>query len=214
MSDLPSIIALFPLPNVVFFPGVPLPLHIFEPRYREMVRDLSKADAPVIGMTLLRGEWRKDYYERPEIFRTGCAGRMTRVQPLPDGRYNILLQGLREFEIEEETGERSYRCARVRWRAPVSGNLQGPLRARLCDLMRRHVAGQGPEAAQKLLDDPSVTDELLVNFFCYALEVDAIEKQALLEASTLDGRAERLCEVVEFAMGAIGTTGVGSDRYH
>jgi uncharacterized protein len=214
MSDLPPIIALFPLPNVVFFPGVPLPLHIFEPRYREMVRDASKADAPVIGMTLLRGEWRKDYYERPEIFRIGCAGRMTRVQPLPDGRYNILLQGLREFEIEEETGERSYRCARVRWRSPVAGTLPTALRARLCDMMRRHYAGQGPEVAQKLLDDASVTDELLVNFFCYALEVDAIEKQALLEATTLDARAERLCEVVEFALGSTGPSGPGSDRYH
>src|SRR6185369_17463822 len=142
-------------------------------------------------------------------------GRMTRVQPLADGRYNILLQGLREFEVEEETGQHSYRCARVRWRPPI-GNvaLPVPLRTRLCETMRRHVEGQGPEAAQKLLDDASVTDELLVNFFCYALEVDAIEKQALLEATTLEARAERLCEVVEFAMSATTASGSGSDRYH
>lgn len=214
MSEFPSILPLFPLPNVVFFPGVPLPLHIFEPRYREMVRDAAKVDGPVIGMVLLRGDWRKDYYERPDVFRVGCAGRMTRVQPLPDGRYNILLQGLREFEVEEETDARSYRCARVRWRPAIGSVLAPPLRTRLCDTMRRHIEGQGPEAAQKLLDDASVTDELLVNFFCYALEVDAIEKQALLEATSLDARAERLCEVVEFAMSATAASGAGSERYH
>jgi Lon protease-like protein len=80
--------------------------------------------------------------------------------------------------------------------------------------MRRYVAAQGPEAAQRMLDDPSVADDLLVNCFCYALEVDAIEKQALLEASTLAARAERLCEVIEFAMSATAASGSGSDRYH
>lgn len=214
MTDLPSIIPLFPLPNVVFFPGVPLPLHIFEPRYREMVRDASKAAAPIIGMVLLKGEWRKDYYGNPQIFSIGCAGRMTRIQPLPDGRYNILLQGLREFVVEEESGERSYRCARVQWRPAIGTTLSVGLRTRLVALMRRHVESQGPEAVQRLLDDASVADELLTNFFCYALEVDAIEKQALLEATSLDARAERLCEVVEFALGATAASGSGSDRYH
>ena len=63
--DLPSIIPVFPLPNVVLFPGVPLPLHIFETRYREMVREVA-AGHEIIGMALLRGEWQKQYEENPD----------------------------------------------------------------------------------------------------------------------------------------------------
>src|SRR5262245_40726916 len=109
MSELPGLIPLFPLPNVVLFPGVPLPLHIFEPRYRDMVRDTPAGERSLIGMVLLRGDWRKEYYQNPEVFAVGCAGRVMSVQPLPDGRYNILLHGLREFVIENEVRERSYR---------------------------------------------------------------------------------------------------------
>ena len=65
LMDLPTLVPLFPLPNAVLFPGVPLPLHIFEPRYREMVRDAERSEERLIGMVLLRGEWRKDYYGTP-----------------------------------------------------------------------------------------------------------------------------------------------------
>jgi Lon protease-like protein len=69
---LPDIIPIFPLPNVVFFPRMPLPLHIFEPRYRAMVRDAVKG-ARLIGMTLLRGDWQQDYAGTPEIFGVGTS---------------------------------------------------------------------------------------------------------------------------------------------
>jgi Lon protease-like protein len=115
--ELPPHVPLFPLPNAVLFPGVPLPLHIFEPRYREMVRDVERSEDKLIGMVLLRGEWRKDYYGRPDIYPVGCAGRMVSVEPLPDGRYNILLQGVREFAVRDETADHSYRRGAVEWRA-------------------------------------------------------------------------------------------------
>ena len=76
--DLPSTIPVFPLPSVVLFPGVPLPLHIFEPRYREMVRDAA-ASHEMIGMALLRGDWRRDYEGNPDIFEVGCAGKIVNV---------------------------------------------------------------------------------------------------------------------------------------
>src|SRR6266849_2978587 len=106
--DLPSIIPVFPLPNVVLFPGVPLPLHICEPRYRDMVREAADGHE-VIGMALLRGDWQPRYDENPEIFDTGCAGKIVNVESLPDGRYNILLHGLREFTIRRHMFEKSYR---------------------------------------------------------------------------------------------------------
>src|SRR5205814_3835065 len=109
MSDL---LPLFPLPNVVLFPNVFLPLHIFEPRYREMVADAVASDR-LIGMVLLRPGWDKDYEGRPPIYAVGCSGVMTHVERLPDGRYNIVLRGLKRFRILEEDHERSYRRAVV-----------------------------------------------------------------------------------------------------
>src|SRR5437867_2777472 len=92
---LPRLIPLFPLPNVVLFPQVLLPLHIFEPRYREMVKDVAESDDELIGMILLRGH--EDLADPGhDVFTIGCAGRMIRKVDLPDGRSNILLQGVRE----------------------------------------------------------------------------------------------------------------------
>src|SRR5258706_5673165 len=139
--DLPAIIPLFPLPNVVLFPGVPLPLHIFETRYREMIADIKDGDG-IVGMALLRGDWRENYHDTPEVFRVGCAGRIVSVEELPDGRYNILLHGLREFEITREMRTRAYRLGEVRWRSlpPPDFSLEPSLRERLMEQLHAYVA--------------------------------------------------------------------------
>src|SRR5580765_8245486 len=105
MSDL---LPIFPLPNVVLFPNVFLPLHIFEPRYREMVADAVKSDR-LIGMALLQPGWQRDYEGRPPVFPVGCSGVITHVERLPDGRYNIVLRGLERFRIVQEDHQRAYR---------------------------------------------------------------------------------------------------------
>src|SRR6188768_936195 len=105
-----SLLPLFPLPNVVLFPGVFLPLHIFEPRYREMVADALMGDR-LIGMVLLKPGWESDYQGQPPVFPIGCSGVITHVDRLEDGRYNIVLRGLERFRILEENGERMYRRA-------------------------------------------------------------------------------------------------------
>src|SRR5258707_5877541 len=109
---LPPSIPLFPLPNVVLFPNVFLPLHIFEPRYREMVADALKGDR-IIGMVLLRPGFEADYEGRPPVYPIGCAGVITNVEELPDGRYLIELQGLTKFRITGEDQRLRYRLARV-----------------------------------------------------------------------------------------------------
>src|SRR5258706_13100466 len=98
MSDL---LPLFPLPNVVLFPNVFLPLHVFEPRYRAMVADALASDR-MIGMVLLRPGWEAAYEERPPVFSIGCSGVITHVERLPDSRFNIVLRGLERFRILEE----------------------------------------------------------------------------------------------------------------
>jgi len=204
--ELPSVIPLFPLPNAVLFPGVPLPLHIFEPRYRDMVRDAAHRDEPLIGMVLLRGDWRDDYLGRPEIFSTGCAGRVMNVESLPDGRFNILLQGVREFAVEREVGTATYRQAEICWRPAPSEGL-GAQRDELVASMRRFLATREPKLARKLLDDPSLSDEALVNILCHVLDFPPLERQALLETQAVAERARRLCDAVQFAQNASGGGG-------
>ena len=195
--DFPSIIPIFPLPNVVLFPGVPLPLHIFEPRYRDMVRE-AREGHEIIGMVLLRGDWQRNYHENPEIFEVGCAGRIVNAEALPDGKFNIVLHGLREFNVRRQILAKSYRQAEVSWRSAGARDLAGSDRARLIDLLTRFLGAHPSTPAHRLLHDQSLADDLLVNFFSYALEIEPLEKQGLLEAPTIGARGQRLSEILEF----------------
>src|SRR5262245_15586271 len=104
---------LFPLPNLVLFPHVAQPLHIFEPRYREMMADALAGDR-LLAMALLRPGWEEDYLKQPPIHPVVCLGRVMQEEQLPDGRYHLLLHGLcRARVIEELPTDRLYRTARV-----------------------------------------------------------------------------------------------------
>ncbi len=195
--DLPSFIPIFPLPNVVLFPDVPLPLHIFEPRYREMVRD-ALAGPGLIGMVLLREDWRDDYHGAPEVYRTGCVGRIVETTPLPDGKFNIVIAGIREFDIVSEQRERAYRQATVEWRPPATSEpLPSGMRSRLVQMIERYVGRSGDDPMRELLGDARLDDATLVNFFSFWLDFGPIEKQSLLEAAGGD-RARLLLEMLEF----------------
>src|SRR5262245_65041180 len=109
---LPPTIPVFPLPNVVLFPNVFLPLHIFEPRYRQMIDEALKGDR-IIGMVLLRAGWQTDYEGQPPVYPIGCAGVITHAERLSDGRFNIVLRGMEKFRIRDEETGRLYRLAHV-----------------------------------------------------------------------------------------------------
>ncbi len=107
-------IPIFPLPDVVLFPHTLLPLHIFEPRYRQMVKDVLDEDRR-LAMALLRPGWENDYYGRPRIYPIAGLGEIVQHEELADGRYNILLRGtMRISIITEVASEKPYRTARVR----------------------------------------------------------------------------------------------------
>jgi Lon protease-like protein len=107
-------IPIFPLPDVVLFPHTLLPLHIFEPRYREMVRDCLAGDKR-LAMALLRSGWENDYYGRPAIYPIAGSGEIIQHEELPDGRFNILLRGTMRIGVTAELpAEKSYRVARAR----------------------------------------------------------------------------------------------------
>jgi uncharacterized protein len=194
MSDL---LPLFPLPNVVLFPNVFLPLHIFEQRYRDMIADAVAGDR-MIGMVLLRPGWQHDYEGRPAVFPVGCSGVITHVEQLADGRYNIVLRGLERFRILAEDQARSYRRASVESLAdaPMSADdraLVRRLRGRLETMLAGSREGRGA--------DPKIPtamgDEDLINALAQYLDLEPLEKQALLEHPCLRTRAESLLELLE-----------------
>ena len=216
MSDADDVVSLFPLPNVVLFPEVELPLHVFEPRYREMVADAMESDRR-IGMVLLRGDWRRDYHGTPPVFPLGCTGRIERFELLEDGRSNLLLCGARRFEIVEELPGKAYRRARVRWRDEVSIGDRGVASA-VGDRLRRSIAplfdgtpGSPPDSWWEGLPDGLAA---LVNRLGFALDLDPIEKLSLLDCDEATARCDRLVEMLQFLaaerrLGAGGTRGEG-----
>ena len=193
---LPPTLPLFPLPNVVLFPNVFLPLHIFEPRYRDMVADALDGDR-MIGMVLLRPGWEGAYEGRPPVYPVGCAGLITHSERLSDGRYNIVLRGLEKFRIAGEDDSRAYRQARVE-------EIMETLDARDRDVMhserRRLESLLVPQPAGRGVDPkmpPSMADEDLINALAQYLELEPVEKQALLERDGLLARCRSLIELLE-----------------
>lgn len=104
---------LFPLPNLVLFPGVDQGLHIFESRYRQMTADALTSDQ-LIAMVLLKPDWEDGYDGRPAIEPVACLGRITRSERLSDGRYNLRLRGLARLRLDDEIpdDDKLYRLAR------------------------------------------------------------------------------------------------------
>jgi Lon protease-like protein len=190
---LPPTVPLFPLPNVVLFPGVFLPLHVFEPRYREMVADALAGDR-VIGMVLLRPGWEADYDARPPIFETGCAGVITHVDRLTDGRYNLVLKGLAKFRVKNEDDSRVYRVARVE---SLPETVAAADRDALRDARHQLELMLGPELERDERRFPAnLADDDVVNALSQYLDLEPIERQALLECATPLARCRLLLELL------------------
>ena len=213
MADLPPIIPLFPLPNLVLFPGVSVPLRIFEPRYREMIADVSESHG-IVGMALLKGEWQEQYYGHPDMFEIGCAGKISALQKLPDGRYNIVLEGLNEFRLGREIRDRSYRQAEVEWIeiAPADRECDEETIEGLREMLFSYLGEPALEAWKAMVEQRGLRGFNLVNFLCFHLDVTPLEKQTLLEATR--SRADCLIDVLTFRLEERrrgGSSGSGSD---
>jgi uncharacterized protein len=198
---LPATIPIFPLPNVVLFPNVFLPLHIFEPRYRQMVSDALTGDR-IIGMVLLQPGYETSYEGRPPVYAIGCAGVVTHAERLAEGRFNIVLRGIEKFRITSEDSSRAYRLAQVH---PLPEQLtpeqietlrkqRNRLEALLAVAVER--TGSGPKFP------PAIPDEDLVNALAQYLELDPIERQALLERDGCLNRCHALIELLEMKVHA------------
>jgi len=192
-----ELLPLFPLPNVVFFPNVFLPLHIFEARYREMVSDAIAGDR-MIGMVLLRPGWEHEYEGRPPVYQIGSSGVITHFERLSDGRYNIILRGLERFRILEEDASRTYRRAIVERLA--DDGLRSDDRTVIRHLREKLEALLAPAVSKvgaEVMNASAMGDEDLINALAQYLDLEPLEKQALLERGCLRSRAESLVELLE-----------------
>jgi uncharacterized protein len=191
---LPAIIPIFPLPNAVLFPGVFLPLHIFEPRYRTMVADALEGDR-LIGMMLLKPGWESDYEGRPAVYPVGCAGLVSHVDRLADGRYNIVLHGLEKFRLLKEEADGTYRRGEV---ITLAETLDARAKDQLREERNKLEALLLPTALGSDASFPSsLSDEDLVNALSQYLNLSPIERQALLERDDPLDRAKSLVELIE-----------------
>ena len=192
-ASLPAAIPIFPLQDVMLFPNASRPLHIFEPRYREMVADALEGDR-IIGMVMLHAGYEDEYAGNPPIYDIGSAGVITNVERLPDGRYNMVLSGLAKFRIASEDQSRSYRVAEIE---AISEALDEDDRDALRDhrpLLMELLASVAPDQAPTPDELP---DEMLVNGLSQFLGMSALDRLDLLQREGPLARAEALIGLLE-----------------
>lgn len=186
-------ISLFPLAGAVLFPGMHLPLHIFEPRYRAMVSD-SLARDRLIGMIQPR-----EGGIRPALYDVGCLGRIGEVEALADGRYNIVLQGVRRFRVlrEMDVSTPFRQVEAVLYDEPDELEALPAIVRSALEIESRHFAERlGYEVDWSALD--KLDDTTLVNAIGQVAPFDVASKQSLLEADSLADRAEQVMQLMQF----------------
>jgi Lon protease-like protein len=190
--DVPDVIPIFPLPKIVLLPSEILPLHIFEPRYVEMVRD-AIASHRVIGMVEVLPGHEDDLAQSPPVREIGCVGFIATHEELEDGRFLMWLLGLERFQIEKELEvPTSYRQVRVQYQ-PIQESpkrLAGirALRQELRTLLPGLVDLDESSREQFARHMAEVSDPQLIALATQILELPSDRKQTLLEAKTLSER--------------------------
>ncbi len=200
-SDFPDTIAVFPLPGALLLPRARLPLHIFEPRYLQMLNDALKTETRLIGMVQPNAIPGRD---KNALQRIGCAGRVTQFSETEDNRYLITLTGMSRFRVREEVeGFTPYRRCKVDWagferdRGACEHDPDFD-RERFMSLLGRYFESRGLSADWETLKEAD--DELLVNSLSMMLDFDPEDKQALLEAPSLSTRRETLVTLIDFVL--------------
>jgi uncharacterized protein len=201
VSDLPETIPVFPLPGALLLPRSRLPLHIFEPRYLQMLDDALKTPSRLIGMLQpneIAGR------ESGGLHAIGCAGRITQFSETEDNRYLITLTGISRFRMRREVeGFTPYRRCDVNWDGfdRDRGNTEADAsfdRPAFLELLGRYFSSRSLSADWETLKEAD--DELLINSLSMMLDFDPEDKQALLEAPSLSTRRETLVTLIEFEL--------------
>ena len=190
---------LFPLPNLVLFPHVMQPLHIFEPRYRELIEDSLQGDR-LIAMALLSPGWEKDYLGHPPLFPMACLGQITTYHQLEDGTYNALLLGLRRVRVTREVDTAQlFRTAEVEvcedYYPPHQPESSHRLRRQLQDMFLQNIPAL-PEAREQVhqMFESDVSLGVLTDVLGYIMDIHPRAKESLLAELNVYRRAEMILD--------------------
>jgi len=183
-------LSIFPLPGALLFPGMHLPLHIFEPRYRAMIGDAMVRDRR-IGMI-------QPMHGGDTLYDIGCVGKIAEVEALDDGRYNLVLEGIALFRVLRELDVATpFRQVEAELLPPIADdNLSLGRRSSLELESRRFADAQGYSVDWEAVG--RLDDESLVNGIAQIAPFDAAAKQALLEAPDIETRAELIIQLMQF----------------
>ena len=206
-SDLPDTLSIFPLTGALLLPGGQLPLNIFEPRYISMFRDAMATSHRLIGM--VQACTASQEMRSGDIYKVGCAGRLSAFSETDDGRYLVTLSGLIRFDILDElplhpSGYRQIRPDFLGYDSdldPEDSVISDGRRAGFVKRMRAYFKAQGFETDWNSVERASMDD--LVTSLAMACPFSPAEKQAILEISDFSGRLDTLEGLL--AMGALET---------
>jgi Lon protease-like protein len=194
-----QIVPVFPLPNTVLFPCTSLPLHIFEPRYRAMIHDVTEGSGLIVVSRMLDDDFEK----------LGTVGRIRDLEPVEDGRYNLVLEGLHRVSMVEVPCDTPYRQVRIKAR-PERAGTDDP--AVIEDSKLELLATLGPLLSAAQTGFPVVLSqelplEVVVNQVCATLPIGASVRQRLLAEDELLGRRRLLSEHLDQVIETIAESG-------
>lgn len=221
-EDLPRVIPVFPLTGILLLPEGQLPLNIFEPRYLAMVRDALADEQRMIGMVQPRVPDPSDNrgpasvvaaMSQPELFITGCVGRITAFSESDDGRYMLTLSGICRFDIAEEMtlrdGYRRVLADYHRFRGDLSTQADADIdRNRLLRVVKEYFQQQDIKASWETVK--ATPNNRLVTSLAMTCPFGPNERQALLEAADLTALAEMVITLLEMALLDSGSEGGSS----
>jgi uncharacterized protein len=201
-----TIVPIFPLPNVVLFPKTLIPLHIFEERYRTMTRDALAGDRMIVLALLCEG-WEAEYEKSPAVHEIACLSKIQTYEELEDGKYNLVLTGIRRVRLVREVQQSPYRMAEVENLEDAACDEQSKevvgRRDRLGGLFAKftELATAGKYQAAEVM--PQLSFEELVNSVATTLNLPAQEKQGLLEMDDLTQRCDLLIPILQQQLEAL-----------
>lgn len=201
-ANFTGVARLFPLPNLVMFPHVMQPIHIFEPRYVEMVEDAIRTDQ-LLAMSVLQPGWEPEYAGRPPVYSQVCLGKIATHARTEDGKYNLLLLGLKRARIRRELPPlRAFRQAELELvddhYSASSSQRREELHAELLETFRGFLRHESPvqEQFDQLLASGQIPLGMLSDMISFTLDLPLDAKLRLLDEANVDERAAYLLRLL------------------
>lgn len=192
LKNFSGVVPILPLSSVVFFPNTLLPLHIFEQRYRDMLKDAQNSEQLIL-MALLKPGWEKDYYGRPDFFQIAGLGRIVNCDTQENGKSNIVLYGLKRTKIVEILDDKSYRRAKVELLDNTDGSDSGKLKDKiLYSISSWNDMLDEKHKKFKININSSLPLGKLTDVLASVLITNVFEKQKYLEELSIYKRAEMI----------------------